>query len=394
MADPTRSFEIARFAYGEVLDATKHQDDKIGRILAAVAFLTGGALVFANAAALNTVYRVGSDHFRVTAIFLGVFLFFDLLAVVLYILTVMTPLTYPGTVSGSRARRSHIFFFEIAKTPKEIWKAEWLKDDKELEDAVKEELIGETYNLGKRAAQKNQRSQAASAFFLASVLYLVPAVVLALDTISQTRGTKTVSMDWALARRFLVGAPVAGIVLILILWAWAHAHAAIDKGGEDPESTSKEPPEEAQDDARRRKDKKRSSSLGLLVLAYPLFVGACIVSNGHRSVWASGVVVVALSGVVVAVAAFRLYAATSGDKQLARPPGAWIAGTMGLGLTAAAVGVIAIRSPGLQLVIGMLAATLVLADNLIRVPFRVTDPAGPGPVTTGMPATPVASVGD
>src|SRR6266542_1230619 len=36
--------ELLRLSYTEVLDATKHQDDKIGRFLAAVAFLIGGAV--------------------------------------------------------------------------------------------------------------------------------------------------------------------------------------------------------------------------------------------------------------------------------------------------------------------------------------------------------------
>src|ERR1700723_3669088 len=39
-----RYFEYARLSYTEVLDATKHQDDKIGRLLTAVAFLTVAAL--------------------------------------------------------------------------------------------------------------------------------------------------------------------------------------------------------------------------------------------------------------------------------------------------------------------------------------------------------------
>ena len=36
--------DLARLSYAEVLDATKHQDDKIGRILGAIAFFVGGAL--------------------------------------------------------------------------------------------------------------------------------------------------------------------------------------------------------------------------------------------------------------------------------------------------------------------------------------------------------------
>ena len=41
-----RRLEFARHVYEEVLDATKHQDDKIGRFLAAIAFLFAGAVAF------------------------------------------------------------------------------------------------------------------------------------------------------------------------------------------------------------------------------------------------------------------------------------------------------------------------------------------------------------
>jgi hypothetical protein len=378
--DPTPSLEIARFAYGEVLDATKHQDDKIGRILAAIAFLTGGALVFANAAALNTIYHVGNEHFRLTAIFLGVFLFCDLASVILYILTIMTPLTYPGTVSGSGTTASHIFFHVIARTPKREWRAAWRMDDEQLDAVVKEELIDEIYNLGTRAEQKNRRSRAASAFFLASILYLVPTVVLSLDTLSETRGQKTVSLDWALARRSLVAAPVAGIVLILVAWAWAQAHTTLDKNeDEDPtDPTSSETPQHEESPGQPACSKKRrSSSLGWLTVAYPVFVGTCIVSNGRRSVLASGIVVVGVAGLTVTLAVWRLFAATSSGEYPAKTLGPWIASAIGLTLTAAALVVIAIREPGLQLILGMLAATLVLADNIIRVPFPLVARAQP-----------------
>ena len=44
MIVPLDKVEIASRSYKEVLDATVHQDDKVGRILTAAAFLTTGAL--------------------------------------------------------------------------------------------------------------------------------------------------------------------------------------------------------------------------------------------------------------------------------------------------------------------------------------------------------------
>jgi hypothetical protein len=362
--EPTK-FDVAQFAYGEVLDATKHQDDKIGRILTAIAFLTAGALVFAKPEAIYTIYRVGGDRFHLAAIFLGVFLFFDLLSVVLYILTMMTPLTYPGTVSGSRSHTSHIFFHVIAGTPKAQWNKLW--DTGDIAATVQQELVDETYNLGRRAEQKNQRSRAASAFFLISILYLVPAVVLGVDTLSRSHGAAIAPMDWALARRFLVATPVALLVAVLILWAWLQAHAAIDDSDDDP----------ADEDKKRQlqKDKDRSTSLAVLAFAYPVFIGAVIVSNGHRA-WYDGLVLVLVVGMIATIALVWLYAATSGGEGT-RPktnPGPWISGLVGVAITAAAGTVVALAEPGLQLVVGMLAASLVLADNFIRVPFAPPAP--------------------
>src|SRR5687767_12578535 len=39
--------QLIEFSYREVLDATKHQDDKIGRMLTSVAFLTAAAMALA-----------------------------------------------------------------------------------------------------------------------------------------------------------------------------------------------------------------------------------------------------------------------------------------------------------------------------------------------------------
>jgi hypothetical protein len=359
MPDPT-AFEVAKFGYGEVLDATKHQDDKIGRVLVAIAFLTAGALVFAKPETLNTVYRVGNYEYRLTAILLGVFLFFDLASVTLFILTVTTPLTYPGTVTGGRSN-SHIYFLSIAGTNEDDWDKMWEMPGNNIHKDVKGELINEIRNIAKRTSQKYKRSRAASAFFLASILYLIPMIVLGLDTLSRKQGTETVTLDWGPFHRYLVATSVAAIVLIFMLWASAHAHAAIDK-------------QVAPD---KQKSRRRSSLL-VLSAAYPFFVGACIVSDGRQSVDASrwiesGWVEVAGAGIVVTWAVWRLYAATSQREEGWKRRGPWIAGLVGLSLTIAAVLAVADRRPDLQLLVAMIAATLVLADNWIRLPLAAQD---------------------
>lgn len=46
LAEAKERFDLAKLAYDEVLDATKHQDDKVGRFLTAIAFLTAAAIAF------------------------------------------------------------------------------------------------------------------------------------------------------------------------------------------------------------------------------------------------------------------------------------------------------------------------------------------------------------
>lgn len=42
--DRPKMIARAEFTYREVLDATKHQDDKVGRFLTAISFLTAGTV--------------------------------------------------------------------------------------------------------------------------------------------------------------------------------------------------------------------------------------------------------------------------------------------------------------------------------------------------------------
>ena len=99
--------EDLRFAYAEVLDATKHQDAKIGRLLTAIAFLTAaalGALSFTDHT-IGTRFTFGTAQHPVVAYLLAGFIAIISLAVVWLILTVQQPhqVMYRRS-SGSRER--------------------------------------------------------------------------------------------------------------------------------------------------------------------------------------------------------------------------------------------------------------------------------------------------
>lgn len=345
---PPSRFELAKFGYAEVLDATKHQDDKVGRLLAAVAFLTGGALIFAKADYLTKSYPVGAHEYHLTAIFLGAFLFFDFIAITLFVLTVATPLTFPGRASGG-GKTSHLFFHVISRKTQDEWTASW--SDNDLAAKFEEELIDETYNLAYRAASKYQRSRMASTFFLAAILCLIPTLVLSLDHVSDPTTT------WDNTLRFFVAIPVSAFVFAFVMWEWGQAR-----------------------DARRRPDSPSLREWPLLILAftYPTFVATIITGAGWRSGWArAGLILECVSGLVAAIAlgyALRSRSKSSAWKKL-RPI---LFAIIGVAIVGLAFLVTKWRHPDAQLLLGMSLAVLILADNLRPNPL---------PRTAAAPAT-------
>src|SRR4051812_35004730 len=88
--------QFARVAYAEVLDATKHQDDKIGRFLTAIAFLTAASLAFVNAAGLAaTPFEIPGFRVQLLAILLGAFVTLAILSALWFVLSLSTQVTLP-----------------------------------------------------------------------------------------------------------------------------------------------------------------------------------------------------------------------------------------------------------------------------------------------------------
>ena len=112
-----------RVAYQETLDATKHQDDKIGRFMAGIAFLIAGALVFNEPTVLQATYLVGDTSLPLPALTLGTFLVLVVLSLFFYVLAMSAPLTIPpGTTTD---RRSHQYFLLIAGETRDTWRSYW-----------------------------------------------------------------------------------------------------------------------------------------------------------------------------------------------------------------------------------------------------------------------------
>jgi hypothetical protein len=74
MPEETARVELSRHTYQEVLDATMHQDDKVGSLLAAIAFLIGGAIALGSLTrVLHVRYRLDSEAIPLPALLLAVF---------------------------------------------------------------------------------------------------------------------------------------------------------------------------------------------------------------------------------------------------------------------------------------------------------------------------------
>ena len=111
-------FELLKFSYQEVLDATKHQDDKINRLLTTVAFITAAALALTSSA--MTAHRsprpswwTASCALPLASIGLAGFLAGVTVSVILLIVSMTTPLVLPG---GSNPVTPAISYVPCPKT--------------------------------------------------------------------------------------------------------------------------------------------------------------------------------------------------------------------------------------------------------------------------------------
>lgn len=184
---PSR-LDFAQVAYDQVLDATKHQDDKIGRFLTALAFLTTGAIALLfRQGLLSTEFVFQSQldfaagNFPLVAwATLGFFLCV-LLSVILLLLSLSTPLKVPDR-RGDREPRiegSRLFFAYIGREPLVKWMDRWTDATPEiLEEEFYRQYVRETHNLAERARAKYQHTNEASALFVLSLLFLGIAVAL------------------------------------------------------------------------------------------------------------------------------------------------------------------------------------------------------------------------
>lgn len=181
--------ELLTFTYQEVLDATKHQDDKINRLLTTIAFLTAAALAlasFGSSEPLLARFDVGPD-LRLALILLGIFLTGVVASVVMLIGSLTTPLRFPGghkkpwpEIRYATQTAGIVYFHEIAATSPAEWYLKWAQPAQRLKDERYDSLVRETHNLAVRTEAKYARTNEAVAVMTFSLLAFALAAILVL----------------------------------------------------------------------------------------------------------------------------------------------------------------------------------------------------------------------
>ncbi len=186
--EAARLLEFMRYSYEQVLDATKHQDDKIGRLLTAIAFLTAAALAlagFSDGKLLSANIDLGSTlepiEVPLGLVFLSCYLIGVVITVIQLLGSLSTPLMLPG-LDGSKdtiknAHPSTVYFLEIEKNSREEWKEVISADVASLEARQVDALRREVLNLAQRTSFKYNRSTEALAALTWSLICLALVVV-------------------------------------------------------------------------------------------------------------------------------------------------------------------------------------------------------------------------
>lgn len=271
-----RRLELARLGYGEVLDATKHQDDKVGRFLTGVAFLTTAAVAYTVGFDIAAItYALGPWELPLPALLAGGYLVLVVITVILLIMALGPNLGVPGRPSGpddDGDYDSNLYFMAISARSQCDFLSAWgnSKSIGYLEDQTVTNLLEETHNIATKVRFKYHRTNEARAVFSFALILLGLAIVLGgypkLDT-SRAPGP----VAWTIGPRLAATALIAATAYLL---SYDYLRLAQKPGF----------------------DKDRVTGLAGLAAGAPLFVlGTGIPSEGS-GFWAVAAIVFQLAG--------------------------------------------------------------------------------------------------
>ena len=171
--------EMITYSYEQVLDATKHQDDKIGQLITGIAFLTAATAVLTALGPGDSLARefiVRPFTFPLSLIALIIFLIGVAWSVLLLLVSLSAPLRSPfkprenGIRWANDVKYSQIFFHDMAKTSSRLWVAKWNSDVNSLKKERFDTLVRETHNLGVRTTNRHFRTEEAFPLLTMSLL--------------------------------------------------------------------------------------------------------------------------------------------------------------------------------------------------------------------------------
>ncbi len=169
--------KLVEASFKTVLDADLHEDDKAGRILSAIAFLTAAAAaVFAAAGNLqkppSTILGVNASVLAFSA-----YLFFVLAGAALYLGALGPSFNRPSWFRRrSQGVYSLLFFQNIGALDENAWSDYWLNDARtlaELQDLMVKNYIDECRLIAQKLQAKVTLMSSGSLSFRVAILFLV-----------------------------------------------------------------------------------------------------------------------------------------------------------------------------------------------------------------------------
>ena len=206
-------FDLAKLSYDQVLDATKHQDDKVGRFLTAIAFLTAAAITFGSKTEVLQVRYDLDGPLTLPAFLFAGFLVFVAITVLVLLMALGQPLRPPGSSKSGTRSPSRLFFVVISGMNEAEWSELWDHPAPEISAEMTASLIGETYNIATRAETKYRHLGEAQALFTMALLLLVLALTLAVKGLAATGPAQT--RRWDLEGRLIASGVSAAFALAL-----------------------------------------------------------------------------------------------------------------------------------------------------------------------------------
>lgn len=247
-SETDKKLDLITYSYAEVLDATKHQDDKIGQLLTSISFLTAATLALAALESgdfITRTFDVAPYKLPLALIALIAFLIGVAWSVMLLLASLSTPLRIPGLTRPKRdkpidwvkdVRASQIYFYEISRVSVDQWEEKWSAPVEDLKQERLGSLIRETHNLGVRTSAKYDRTTEAVSLLSIALLAFALSIIFVAIAAGTPSSTNAITLNWW--QRVVIGWVFGSYAWLQTLGRIRYNRQAVD---EAPASDKKSP---------------------------------------------------------------------------------------------------------------------------------------------------------